>query len=453
MSRVQKAVAGLAAGAAGYAGYKLFAGSLKEAMEFEKRMALVRGMLGSVSDADFEALKSRIRAVVTDLGVLHSAGADVAYMLASNAIKADDIDTYARAILGLSKALDANANDIGQTLLRSMAAWKMGADQVEHVTDVLAGMAKVGNMTGGDMAQYFSRFTSEAAGLGVAMEEVGAGFAIATREARPEAAATGMRMLLSVVSKGNETLDQFGARGLIATDGLLGGVEKLVKRAKGNPDLLAKMFPEQNAKMMALVIANNAREMGDAYTQLRTDAGLYEQMMGPVMDTLDSRWGRVKSQMADIGIQFGEKLLPGAKDFSDTLRELSFDPAFIENISTLGALFGRGLEMAGQLAQLPGAWMSAIHDLLHLNQIQDEQIARKQGEYAKAVTDQDRLDYSRQMLGHFESQGAAGAVAAEKWRARVAAAEDAVYRASPEYAAMQASLDRIAANTAPREAN
>lgn len=308
--------------------------ALKFAGDFDKAMRSVNVMLGA-STEEVSQYKEEILALSNETAVSATDITSAFYQIVSAGFRgADAIDILTVAIKG-SVGGAAESLTTTQALTKAMNIFALeGVDGASRAMDVFFGIVDTGLLTFEEMANSFPRAASNAAGLGVSIEETGAALGTLTKfTGSTEQAATALdatlRMLISPseamlaqfsewgVSTGPEAIEKFG--------GLTGVLKELQSVAQGDVTVIKALFQSDEALKGALPLLTYAFEdfneavetvtgstgrAGEAFTEMAEGTGFELAQMTTTL----------KNDMISLGEAISGTVIPWAQSLIDKIQ-------------------------------------------------------------------------------------------------------------------------------------
>jgi len=256
------------------------AAAFKLGADFDTAFREVNTMLRATADEQ-AAYKAGILEISSATGIAATDVVDAYYQIVSAGYRgADSLDILDTAMRGATGgAADATATT--QALTKAMNIFELtGADGATQAMDTFFGIVDSGLLSFGEMASAFPRASSNAAGLGVSIEEAGAMLATLSKVlGSTDQAATAtdavFRSLISPseelaalyeewgVSSGPEAIDKYG--------GVTGVLDELERATGGQVTAIKDLFASDEAMRGALPLLTSSYD--DFHAALETVAG------------------------------------------------------------------------------------------------------------------------------------------------------------------------------------
>jgi TP901 family phage tail tape measure protein len=222
----------------------------QSAIEFQKRVALIRTI--DDSKQSFDSLAASVRLLSNEFNIPLLEAADGLYQTLSNQVGnfGESLQFSAKAAQ-FAKATNSTLSDSVDLLSAALKGYGLSASETDRVASVFFTAIDKGRITASELANSFGRVDTIAADLGVSLEEVGGALAaISVRGTKTSEALTQFRAILSGMQKPSEemrrTLEKLGftsAQTAIQTLGLPGVLDQLGKSTGGSSEQLARLFP------------------------------------------------------------------------------------------------------------------------------------------------------------------------------------------------------------------
>jgi TP901 family phage tail tape measure protein len=309
--------------------------SLKFAGDFDKAMRAVNVMLGA-STKEVEQYKEEILALSSETAVSATDITSAFYQIVSAGFRgADAIDILRVAIKGAVGGA-AEALTTTQALTKAMNIFALeGVGGASRAMDVFFGIVDTGLLTFEEMANSFPRAASNAAGLGVSIEETGAALGTLTKfTGSTEQAATALdatlRMLISPseamlalfgewgVRTGPEAIEKFG--------GLTGVLKELQSVAQGDVTVIKALFQSDEALKGALPLLTYAFQDFNAAVQTVTGSTgraseAFDEMAEGTGFALDQATTTLKNTFISLGDALATSLIPLIQELIDWVED------------------------------------------------------------------------------------------------------------------------------------
>lgn len=346
----------------------------KMGSDFADAMAKVSTIADTTVPLD--TLRKQILALSNQTGISADEIANNVYDAISAGQKTGDAVAFVEKSTKLAKAGFAEAGQSLDLLTTIMNAYGLEADKVGEVSDMLIQTQNKGKVTVGELSSAMGKIIPTAKGLGVGLEQVGAGYAILTSKGIKAAEATTyMNSMLNEMGKTGSKSD----KELRALTG--NSFKSLIEQGKSVSDVLAILdeSAKKNGKSLSDMFGS-AEAAKAAQTLLGNDASNFNNMikdmngsLGATQEAFDKlqtpgEKARISfNKIKNVMIQFGDVILPvmakvaeGVGAVADKL--LSMDDTtrtIIVVIAALVAAIGPVLIVVGKMAMGVSALMKA----------------------------------------------------------------------------------------------
>lgn len=214
-------------------------------------------------------------------------------------------------------------------LITTVKAYEATGISAAEASDKLFTTVRLGRTTFEELSSTIGRILGITANFGLSLDESLAAVATITRVIPSTAESiTQLRALIrgivrpakqvsSLLADINERTGaqlEFSAKAL-REQGLSGIIEQILEVTGGDPDILARLFPNVRALGGAAVLtASTFRDFVDALDQLKDSAGATDIALGKVQNTLQEQSRILRSRFQKVLIEIGEKSFPLIKD-------------------------------------------------------------------------------------------------------------------------------------------
>lgn len=233
----------------------------------------------------------------------------------------------------LAKAGFAEAGQSLDVLTTIMNAYKMKAEDVNKVSDMLITTQNEGKVTVGELSSVMGKVIPTAVATGTGLNQVTAGYALMTKNGIKAAESTTyMNGMLNEMSKTGSTAD----KAIKAVSGK--SFPELMKSGKSVSDVLnmmndyAKknnlslkdMFGNAEAGKAALVLSTNAgADFNEMLGKMEQSAGATGKAFDKVTNTRGERFKKSLNKIKNEAIRFGDAIAPMMDKVSELMGKLS----------------------------------------------------------------------------------------------------------------------------------
>lgn len=291
----------------------------KMAMDFEKSMSLIEGLVG-VNSKQVDAWSKQILALGPKVGKGPKELADALYFITSSGIEAGDALDVLESSAKAATAGLGTTETVADAVTTAIGAYGMENLSAAQATDVLVAAVREGKGEADELAGVIGRVLPIAAQLGVRFGEVaGATTAMTLAGLDANEATTALRgifvALIKPGAQANDTLASVGlsAEGLrmqLKEQGLLSMLMTLKERFNGNEEAMAKVFPEVRGLVGALnLLGQDAGATQAIIDRVTNSTGDMEAAFAAATDTAKFRFDSAVSELQGSMITLGNALL------------------------------------------------------------------------------------------------------------------------------------------------
>lgn len=316
------AAAGLAAGAGSAALLGAARGQGQEAMAFDAKMRDYNS-LAQLDEGGLAAVAAQVLALTRDLpqGAAELA-AGLKDIEGSGFGGAEGLKMLAVAGRAAT-AGNEEAAVASKVLVGTLNAYSLGAEQANHVSDVLFKTVDIGVLGFGDLARNLGDVTATSSALKVPLEQVGAAVALMTKNGivAPQAF-TALNGVLNKLSAPSESamkaaqgmgLAWFSAAGnaeMLKRVGLPGVLAEIAKATQMQPGKVAAIFDDIEARKGALSLMRDmGKEYSDFVRQVGGSAGATDRALAKQMESFENQLKLAENALTRVKIALGSPLL------------------------------------------------------------------------------------------------------------------------------------------------
>lgn len=359
------------------------AASLKLAADFDAKMSKVQAISGATG-AEMEALEAKAREMGASTKFSASEAGQAMEYMAMAGWKTEDMLDGISGIMDLAAASGEDLATTSDIVTDALTAFGLTAADSGHFADVLAQASSNANTNVALMGETFKYVAPVAGALGYTADDTAQAIGLmANSGIKASQAGTALRsMLTRMASPTAETKKAMQALGVSLTDseGNMLSLEEVMQSLRKGFANLSEVEKTQAANAIAgknamsgLLAIVNASE--DDYAKL-SDAidgadGAAQRMAKTMQDNLEGRLTALRSKAEEVGIGFGNVLVPAAEKLVDKLGDLadwlnSLDDEEREQIVRIAAITaaaGPALSVTGKAVSGTGKLVEAAGKL------------------------------------------------------------------------------------------
>ena len=278
--------------------------------QFEKGLAKISTLLDNKTLPLMEEFGNDVRKLSLQFGQSTDAISAGLFTIISAQIKAKGATEVLTVATKLATAGFTTVDIATEALIRTMAGYNKEASEAMDVSDLLFKTMEKGLVTFEELAPNFGKVAGLAGKVGLSMEELGAAFAVISRQFQPEKTATAMRAILNAFLGATEAEKKFASEMFnveLSAAGLkkLGLEEVLLRLSKATADQTKKMFGNIRASGAMIVLLADIARFQDALAATTDRSGAtmtaLEKVLGKTFIALDRIKAAFKFLVDTIG--------------------------------------------------------------------------------------------------------------------------------------------------------
>lgn len=304
--------------------------AVHQAATFESAMQKSISIMGDVSEAERRDLEQTAREVAKSTTHSHEAAAESYYFLASAGLDATESIAAMPTVAAYAESANldmATATDYATDI---MSAFGYEAHELVQVTDVLTQAVSNHNTTAQGMGDAMSYVAPVANSLGISIEETAAAIGMFSDVGiKGSKAGTSLRGVLSSLAdptaKQADLLNELGVNVNDAQGNMLPLVdiiEQLENSGADTADVMA-LFGREAGPAMAALLQEGSGALRENTKALEEAEGATQSVADTQRDTLMGSLQILKSNVADLAIQFGSEMTPAIRAAADALSGIS----------------------------------------------------------------------------------------------------------------------------------
>ena len=355
-------------GAIGLIAKKIYDGPVQAAQKYETAMAKV-GTIADTKQVPLEQLSSEIMKLSNTTGIAAEAIADDVYNAISAGQQTGDAVNFVSNSAKLAKAGFAESSQTLDVLTTILNAYGMEASKVGDVSDMLIQIQNKGKVTVGELSSVMGKIIPTANANGVALEQLGAGYAIMTSKGIAAAETTTyMNSMLNELGKSGTTADKLlrqtagkSFKELMAEGKSLGDVLGIMQEAaESSGKSLSDVFGSAEAGKAAVsLLSGGVDGFNESVKGMVESAGATEEAFAKMENTTEAKMQKAKNSIANLGIVLGQNLLPIVGNLADKVAAVVIkvsefaqaNPKLVQTVLKVAAALA-GMKIAGLTAKL-----------------------------------------------------------------------------------------------------
>ena len=355
-------------GAVGAVAAAIYAGPVQAAQKYETAMAKV-GTIADTKQVPLEQLSSEIMKLSNTTGIAAETIADDVYNAISAGQQTGDAVNFVSNSAKLAKAGFAESSQTLDVLTTILNAYGMEASKVGDVSDMLIQIQNKGKVTVGELSSVMGKIIPTANANGVALEQLGAGYAIMTSKGIAAAETTTyMNSMLNELGKSGTTADKLlrqtagkSFKELMAEGKSLGDVLGIMQEAaESSGKSLSDVFGSAEAGKAAVsLLSGGVDGFNESVKGMVESAGATEEAFAKMENTTEAKMQKAKNSIANLGIVLGQNLLPIVGNLADKVAAVVIkvsefaqaNPKLVQTVLKVAAALA-GMRIAGLTAKL-----------------------------------------------------------------------------------------------------
>ena len=375
--------------------------AIKMAWDFEDAMAKV-STIADETEVPLEELEAAILELSDETGIAAGEIAQNVYDAISAGQKTGDAVNFVRKATDLARAGFADSGNALDLLTTIMNAYKLEAEEVTEVSDILIATQNLGKTTVAELSTSMGKIIPTAKAAGVQLDQVAAGYALMTANGVATAESTTyMNSMLNELNKSgttvSDTLKNQTGRSfseLMAEGYTLGDVLGIINTAAmtDNKSLMDMFGSAEAAKAGLILLGNDVAAVESGLVEAGGAAGDFNNMLAGIRDgsggtasaleklntnnrKITVAFNQLKNSALDFGSVAGDMLAPYVEKLADmvskaTTKLKNMDEGQKKTIVTIAAVVaaagpvltvvGKGISLVGKVITTGGKVVSTF---------------------------------------------------------------------------------------------
>lgn len=259
------------------------------------------------------------------------------------------------------------------TLTTVMNAYRLSADKVGSVSDILITTQNLGKTTVNDLAASIGNVIPVASAYGVQLDNLSSALAILTQNgiSTDEAVTDTKAMLNELADAGSNVAKVLKSKTgksfseLTASGYSIGDVLKVVgDSVDGNTTAFSNLWGNVRSGVGALSLLNSGTgKYNDVLKQMQDSAGATDKAYQKMEESTSTRAEKLKNKLSNIAIRAGEDLLPVVDTILEKLENVDIDRVMNNVTNALNWIINNGgtvITVAGEIAGAMVAWKAGL---------------------------------------------------------------------------------------------
>lgn len=362
----------------------------KVAVDFEQKMAAIQS-IGGQTGAELETLGQKFLDMSMDITQSSASAlelADVFYFLQGSGFQGAEAMDVLKVAAQASQAGMVDLQSATDSLVYSLNAYGMGAEEARHFSDVLFRTVDIGVVGFDDLSSAIGLVTGNAASSGISFEELAAAMSTVSRTTKGASrAATEINMMITAMLKPTKDLDDafksitgHSAAWVLENEGLEAALRVVQEATGGAGEKINQLFGNVRAgRAVTSLLREDLTQFTNDLGKMQNVAGATSKAAAINIDTTAAAFTNLKNTAIAAGIDLAKAWLPTIQEIVSRLKDLinwitSLSDSQREFILVMAAVvaglgpaisgFGTFLEILGNLkvlaAQMAGGSIKAL---------------------------------------------------------------------------------------------
>ena len=360
--------------------------AVKTTADFDASMSKVRAVSGATG-SQFDALRSKAREMGSTTKYSASEAAEAMNYMAMAGWKTEEMLSGVEGVMNLAAASGEDLATVSDIVTDALTAFGAKAEDSGRLADILAAASSNANTNVSMMGETFKKVAPVAGALGYSMEDASlvAGL-MANNSIKASDAGTAMRRgftnLVKPTKQVKEAMEKYNVS-LTNNDGTMRSMREVVENLRKNLGGLSKeektaaaaaIFGANSYAAWLAVINTSDEDFDKLASAIDGSSGTAKRMAEIMQDNLSGQITILKSQVQELGISFGDILVPHIRKAVEVVQNTvdafnSLDDSEKEQIVKLAAIAaaaGPVLTIGGKLISTTGALITTGGQLITL---------------------------------------------------------------------------------------
>lgn len=360
------------------------AAAVKTTASFDTSMSKVGAVSGATGE-DFEALRAKAREMGATTKFSATEAADAMTYMAMAGWKTDQMLTGVEGIMNLAAASGEDLATTSDIVTDALTAFGQSAGESGRLADIMAAASSNANTNVAMMGETFKYAAPVAGALGFTMEDTSVAIGLmANAGIKGSQAGTalrkGMTNLVKPTKAMSAAMEKYGIE-VTNTDGSMKSMREIMGTLRKNlgslteaekASAVATIFGQQAMSGWLAVVNSSDADFENLTRAIDNSSGVAKNMAETMQDNLAGQLTILKSQLQELGISFGDILVPKIRLAVEWVQRQvdkfnAMDDATKEQIvkyGLLAAAIGPVLTVTGKLVSATGSLVSAAGSIV-----------------------------------------------------------------------------------------
>jgi len=360
--------------------------AVKTTADFDASMSKVRAVSGATG-SQFEALRAKAREMGAQTKFSASEAADAMNYMAMAGWKTEDMLSGVEGIMSLAAASGEDLATTSDIVTDALTAFGKSAKDSGRMADIMAAASSNANTNVAMMGETFKYAAPVAGALGISMEDTAVAVGLMANAGIKASNAgtalrTGLSRMVGPTKQSKEAMEKYNIAVKTNADGSVNLREtmqslrkKMSQLSETEQTAAAKAIFGANAYAGWLAVINGSDDDFEKLTSaIDNSSGTAKRMAEIMQDNLSGQITILKSQVQELGISFGDILVPHIRKAVEVVQNTvdafnSLDDSEKEQIVKLAAIAaaaGPVLTIGGKLISTGGALITTGGQLITL---------------------------------------------------------------------------------------
>lgn len=349
--------------------------AVKVTSDFDSSMSKVKAVSGATG-SEFDALRAKAREMGATTQFSASEAAEAMNYMAMAGWKTEEMMGGIGGIMALAAASGEDLATTSDIVTDALTAFGKSAEDAGHLADIMAAASSNANTNVSMMGETFKYAAPVAGALGISMEDTAIAVGLmANAGIKASQAGTtlrgGLSRLVGPTKQVQAAMNKYGIEVEKNKDGSVNLRETMITLRKRMSQLseteqtaAAKAMFGANAYAGWLAVINGSDEDFEKLTKaVDNSAGTAERMAKTMQDNLGGQMKILKSQLEELGISFGDILMPKIRDVVKWVQDLvdrfnqmsTAEKEQVVKMAAIAAAIGPVVTVGGKLISITGA--------------------------------------------------------------------------------------------------